>query len=134
MNQMNQSKRIPRPQASKPKWNMRAVIGMVAFFSGMILATIAGIFWRDVAGISLALVILGIVVGILNISDREIMPFLVSAIALVVVGSGSFTVLNDILDGFGTVLNGIVGHVATFMVPAAIINAVRSMWRLAQPS
>ena len=134
MNQMNQSKRIPRPQTDKPKWNLRAVIGMIAFFSGMILAGLAGIFWRNVAGISLALVILGIVVGVLNISDREIMPFLVSAIALVVVGSGSFTVLNNILDGFGTVLNGIVGHVATFMVPAAIINAVRSMWRLAQPN
>ena len=132
MNQTNQTKRIPRPQVNKPKWNVRAIIGMISFFAGMILATLAGIFWRDVAGISLALVILGIVVGILNISDKEIMPFLVSAIALVVVGSGSFTALNDLVSGFGTILNGIVGHVATFMVPAAIINAVRSMWRLAQ--
>jgi hypothetical protein len=135
MNQTNhQSKRIPRPLPDKPKWNVRAIIGMVAFFSGMILAAVAGIFWKNTAGISLALVILGIVVGILNISDREVMPFLVSAIALVVVGSGSFTVLNDIVDGFGTVLNGIVGYIATFMVPAAIINAIRSMWRFAQPS
>jgi len=133
VNQTNQTKRIPRPQVNKPKWNVRAIIGMISFFAGMILATLAGIFWRDVAGISLALVILGIVVGILNISDKEIMPFLVSAIALVVVGSGSFTALNDLVSGFGTILNGIVGHVATFMVPAAIINAVRSMWRLAQP-
>jgi len=89
----------------------------------MILAILAGVFWKDIASISLILVILGIIVGVLNITDRDIMPFLIAAVALVVVGSGSFTILNEI-----------VNYIARFMVPAAIISAVRSMWRLAQPT
>ena len=132
MNQTKQTIRISRPK--KQKWNVQAIIGMIGFFGGMILAVVAGIFWKDVAGISLALVILGIIVGILNITEKDIMPFLVAAIALVVVGSGGFNILNDLINGFGTILNSIVGHIATFMVPAAIISAVRSMWRLALPS
>ena len=128
----NRMIRLNRPP--KPKWNVQAIIGMVAFFGGMFLAVLTGIFCKDIASISLVLVILGIIVGVLNISDRDIMPFLIAAVALVVVGSGSFTILNDLVSGLGTILNEIVNYIARFMVPAAIISAVRSMWRLAQPT
>jgi hypothetical protein len=62
-------------------------------------------------------------------------PFLVAAIALVVVGIGtqSFDPLNDVIDGLGRVLNGMVQFIAVLMVPAAVINAVRVVWSLAQP-
>ena len=120
-------------QVAKSKVSVVGVIGMVAFFAGMILSVAAGIWWREIAGVSLVLVIMGIVVGLFNITAKEAMPFLVAAIALVVVGSNSFSILDDIVNGLGTSLNGIVGYIATFMVPAAIINAIRSMWRLAKP-
>ena len=109
------------------------IIGMIAFFAGMIISVVGGIWFHNNAAISLALVIMGIIVGFFNITAKEAMLFLIAAIALVVVGSGSFTALNDIFDGFGTALNGIVGYIAIFMVPAAIINAIRVMWTLAQP-
>jgi hypothetical protein len=123
----------PQKAATPKKTSVTGIIGMIAFIAGMILAVLGGIWWKDVAGISLTLVIMGIIVGLLNITAKEAMPFLVAAIALVVVGNGSFTVLNDIFNGFGTSLNGIVGYIATLMVPAAIINAIRTMWQLAKP-
>ena len=124
---------MSQEKVAKPQAKAIGIIGMIAFFAGMIISVVGGIWFRDNAGISLTLVIMGIIVGLFNITAKEAMLFLVAAIALVVVGSGSFSALNHIVDGFGTSLNGIVGYIATFMVPAAIINAIRIMWKLAQP-
>jgi len=118
---------------AKAEWSMTGVLGALAFFVGMILAIIAG-WYRDEGGIVLALVIFGIIVGLFNITGKEMIPFLVAAIALVVVGSiNGFAMLDDVVDGFGRVLNAIVDHIAVFMTPAAIINAIRVVVALARP-
>lgn len=109
------------------------ILGALSFFAGMLLALFGGIFAQANGGIILTLVILGILVGLLNITTREIMPFLVAAVALVVAGTSAFTPLDNIWSGLGGAVDGIVGYVATFMVPAAIINAVRVVWSLAMP-
>jgi hypothetical protein len=126
---------------SKPQRSITVVLGAIAFFVGMLLAIIAGGVSRDNGTIVLILVILGIVVGLFNITSREMIPFLVAAIALVVVGTavgsegnyGPFAPLNDVIDGLGRVLNGMVAYIAVFMTPAAIITAIRVVWSLAQP-
>ena len=119
---------------------MGAVVGAIAFFVGMIIAVICGAVpdWRDSGVVVLILVILGIVVGVFNITGKEIIPFLIAAIALVVVGGmpgGSFSALDHIeaIDGLGRALDSIVSLVAVFMVPAAVINAVRVVVELARP-
>ena len=122
---------------AKPRWRMSAVLGAIAFFAGMIMAIICGAVpdWRDSGVVVLILVILGIVVGLFNITGREIIPFLIAAIALVVVGLAGepFSALDDIIDGLGRALDAIVGLIAIFMVPAAVINAVRVVVELARP-
>ena len=122
---------------SRPKWRMSAVLGAMAFFVGMAIAIICGAApdWRDSGVVVLILVILGIIVGLFNITGREVIPFLIAAIALVVVGlaGGSFSALDDIIDGLGRALDAIVGLIAIFMVPAAVINAVRVVIELARP-
>jgi hypothetical protein len=128
---------VSRNPESRPKWRMSAVLGAMAFFAGMAIAIICGSVpdWRDSGVAVLILVILGIVVGLFNITGREIIPFLIAAIALVVVGlaGGSFSALDDIIDGLGRALDAIVGLIAIFMVPAAVINAVRVVVELARP-
>ena len=103
----------------------------------MLLAIIAGGLSRDNGTIILVLVILGVIVGLFNITSREMIPFLVAAIALVVVGTATdpFGPLDDIswLEGLGRTLNAMVTYIAVFMTPAAVINAVRVVWSLAQP-
>ena len=126
------------PEA-RPKWRMTAVLGAVAFFAGMAIAIICGAVpdWRDSGAVVLILVILGVVVGVLNITGKEVIPFLIAATALVVVGiaGGSFTALDHIkaIDGLGRALDAIVKLIAVFMVPAAVINAVRVVVELARP-
>lgn len=121
---------------SKPRTQGGLVIalGAIAFLAGMLLAIIAGGVYRDNGTIVLVLVILGIIVGLFNITSREMIPFLVAAIALVVVGTvGAFSALDDIVDGLGRALNRMVDYIAVFMTPAAIITAIRVVWSLARP-
>ena len=111
------------------------MVGFWALVIGMVLSLIGGAFIRDNGFVILVLVILGIMIGILNITPREQVPFLVAAIALVVVGRASFAPLDDVIPGvgLGASLDGVVSYVGTLMVPAAAINAVRAVWSLAQP-
>ncbi len=109
------------------------LVGAAAFLVGMILSIIGGIWIRDSGTITLILVIGGILVGLLNITAKEVVPFLIATIALIVVGQTGFVSLNDVAVGFGDGLNAIVGYIAAFMAPAAVINAMRAVWALARP-
>lgn len=128
---------MSRDPEARPKRRMGAVLGALAFFVGMFIAVICGAVpdWRESGIVVLILVILGIVVGVFNITGKEIIPFLIAAIALVVVGIAGepFSALDDIIEGLGRALDAIVSLIAVFMVPAAVINAVRVVVELARP-
>jgi hypothetical protein len=135
---------MSRDSTSRTQGGLVVALGAIAFLAGMLLAIIGGGVSRDNGTIVLVLVILGIIVGLFNITSREMIPFLVATIALVVVGItvgtmgtdgefGPFSSLDDIIDGLGRVLNGMVAYIAVFMTPAAIITAIRVVWSLARP-
>jgi hypothetical protein len=110
------------------------IIGGLAFLIGFILALLSGFIWRDNGGIILTLVVLGLVVAVLNITAREVVTVMVAAIALIVAGNlSAFTPLDKLINGFGTSLNDIVNYLAVFMVPVAIISAVRAVIATARP-
>jgi hypothetical protein len=123
-------------QAKKPDAMMKlaGTIGMLAFLVGIIMAIVGGIGYHNNSGITLTLVIVGILVGVLNITGKEVLPLLIAAIALIVVGlTGGFAPLDDLGVQAGTKLNAIVGYIAIFITPAAIISAVRAIWAVARP-
>ncbi len=123
-----------RESTSRTQGGLVVALGAIAFLAGMLLAIIGGGLSRDNGTIVLVLVVLGIIVGLFNITSREMIPFLVAAVALVVVGTvGAFSSLDDITDGLGRVLNGMVDYIAVFMTPAAIITAIKVVWSLARP-
>lgn len=113
--------------------------GAASFLIGYLICVFAGIWWPTNDGFVLALFIMGIIVGFLNITGREVIPYLVAAIALVLVGTvqiggnGVFTPLDDIWGGMGENLNDIVLKMAQFTAPAAIIQAIRAGISLAKP-
>ncbi len=112
-----------------------SVVAMVAFIAGYVLSIIAGIWAPDHGVLILILVLLGVIVGLLNITGKEIIPYLVAAIALIVVGNlEAFSPLNRVWDGLGDGINDIVGMMATFSAPAAVIQAIRAGVALARPS
>jgi hypothetical protein len=120
-----------QPDAMK---RLAGTIGLLAFLVGIILAIVGGIGYHDNSGITLTLVIVGIVVGVLNITGKEVLPLLIAAIALIVVGlTKGFAPLNDLGGEAGTKINDIVAYIAIFITPAAIISAVRAIWAVARP-
>ena len=111
-----------------------SIIGAVAFLSGYVMAIITGIWWPDNSGLIATLVILGLIVGLLNVTAGEIVPYLVAAIALVLICSADvFTPLNLVVDGMGERVNTIVRTMAIFTAPAAVLQAVRAGIILARP-
>ncbi len=119
-----------KPDSTK---KLAGYIGLIAFLTGIILAIVGGIGYHDNSGIVLTLVIMGILVGVLNVTGKEVLPLLIAAIALIVVGSSTFEPLNDLGGEAGDKLDAIVKYLATFMAPAAVISAFRAIWAVARP-
>ena len=112
------------------KGKMLGMIGFWAFIIGLVLSIIGGIVAPQNAVIVLILVILGLIIGFLNITAKEMMLFLVATIALVVVG-GVFEPLK--VMGVGAILNNMLGYVATLMAPAAVVAAIKALWAVGKP-
>ena len=110
-------------------------VGEWAFILGVIIAIIAGLaagFLDPVSAgyITLVLVILGLIVGFLNISDEELQPFLIAAIALLVVGTARL----DTIPYVGTYLSAMVLNIAAFVTPAALVVALKAVYNIAKTS
>lgn len=109
--------------------NTAARVGTWAFILGTLIAVVAGFFTLGPGTVSL-LILLGLVVGILNITSAETSSFLLATVALVIVAGFGGSVFADVaLVGpyFQRILNAII----VFVVPAAIIVALRSIYSLA---
>ncbi|MDD5092946.1 MAG: hypothetical protein PHV74_01000 [Dehalococcoidia bacterium] len=114
--------------------SLLAMAAAISFLLGYFICIIAGLWWPTNSSIILLLCIMGLLVGCFNITGREIMPYLVAAIALVLIGTQQpFTPLDDAWDGLGRRLNDIVHLMALFTAPAALIQAVRAGVSLAAP-
>ncbi len=112
-------------------------LGKWAFIIGAILAIIAGIgaglaqTWAAGPWIGAILVILGLVVGFVNISMKEVQGFLVAAIALLVAKTAGLVTLIPGLPDLGAILAGIVNMVIVLVAPAALIVALRAVYGFA---
>jgi hypothetical protein len=111
---------------------MLSKIGFWAFIIGLIICIIGGFIssWPSNTAIIIILIILGLIVGFLNITTKEITLFLVATIALIVTGHvfSSITVL-----GIGKFLDRMLSLLATLMAPAAIVAAIKALWAVGKP-
>ncbi|MBI4298767.1 MAG: hypothetical protein HY666_03305 [Chloroflexi bacterium] len=123
---------IMKRGAAAVRWAL-FLSGAVSFY-GYVIALIAGVWWPYNAGLIATLVIMGLVVGLLNITAKEVMPYLVAAIAVVLIGNfEAFSSLNLVIAGLGDKINDIVAMMAIFTAPAAVVQAVRAGITLAKP-
>lgn len=104
-------------------------IGHVSFLAGIILAIVVALIPQLRGDVAVwILVILGVVVGLLNITTSETTGFLVAALALIIASSASALTLATIWTG----LTSILGNVIIFVSPAAIVVAIRAVYGVAQ--
>jgi hypothetical protein len=111
-------------------------IGGWAFILGVLIAVIAGLaagmLDATTSGyVTLALVILGLIVGFLNIGDKDVNNFLIAAIAVILMGTANLGAIPMI----GIYLASMVLNVAAFVAPAALLVALKAVYNLAsQPA
>lgn len=106
-------------------------IGTIAFILGVVIAIAAGLLagalTSAVAGyVTLTLVVLGLVVGFLNIGDKDMKEFLLAVIALGVIGSANLSAI----PAAGTYLAAMVLNIIAFVAPAALIVALKVVYNM----
>lgn len=105
-------------------------LGFGAFIVGIILAVVAGLLWPSNSTIIVVLAVLGIIIGLLNITAKESMLFLVAVIALIVVGN-VFALFKAL--SLGVILGNILSYISIMVSPAAIIVATKALWAVGKP-
>jgi hypothetical protein len=103
-----------------------ATVGKWAFIVGLVIAGGAGLLLQAV-WVVWVLAILGVIVGLLNVTQEETQGFLLAAIAFAL----SATALNTVPYVGGVVAN-ILGYVAAFVAGAMIVVALKAMFETAR--
>ena len=105
-------------------------IGSYAFLIGIGIAILAGVFSSVIpkGTLTLILVILGLVVGFINITDTEVQGFLIASIALILTSNAD---LNSI-PAVGSYLTAILSNITVFVAPAALIVALKAIKGMAE--
>jgi len=82
--------------------------------------------------VTLILLVLGIVVGFISITAKEVTPFLIAAIALIVASISN--VWSPLMNGTLNLLyywaTEILSYIVAFTAPAAVIIAIRSVFAI----
>jgi uncharacterized membrane protein len=112
-------------------------VGAWAFLVGLVLAIIMGIFGANQLVLAL-LVIIGIVVGILNVTVKETSKFLLAGAVLVIVSSmgqialSAFRAVAVGTFDIGGILANILNALLILFVPTTIIVALKSVFEIAR--
>ena len=123
---------------------MEKKVGHYSFIGGIALALLLGILSAfDVSGaytpwLGSLLVVLGLIVGFLNVAGKETKEFLLVATVLIIaVGMGNAgTVLGIVAKGvvepqsvvvLGKLLSGILTQILAFVIPATVVVALKDI-------
>jgi hypothetical protein len=106
-------------------------IGGWAFVIGLILAVVIALLGIEQTWPIYILLVLGLIVGLLNISDKEVGPFLIAAIAFMF----TFTALSNVVEVIpvvGGTLAQFFSLVNAFVAPAAAVVAFKELFARAK--
>ena len=107
-------------------WALGGKIGHWVFLASILIAIVLGIFYPDKTMVASILVLLGILVGFLNITSDEVHGFLLAAIALIISAKSV-----ELIPLVGGTVDHILQYIVIFVAPAAVIVSLIAVWRLA---
>ena len=110
--------------------------GPWAYIVGVVIAVIAGFVAPANVMAALVLGVLGLIVGLLNVSDKEVQLFLVASIAFIVGASSLGGVVAGLLAGaplgLGAGLVSALQYLVAFTAPAAAIVGLLALYRISK--
>lgn len=110
--------------------NWKKQVGPWSFVAGLILALVFA-FITPAGWTFLVLSVIGVAVGLLNITDEEIQGFLLASVAFVVSSSSLTKIFLDLNLGAAFV-GQFLTNVTTLMAPAAAVVAIIALYKLAK--
>lgn len=114
---------------------MEKKVGHYSFIIGVIIAVILGLALplgpTTTTWLTSILVVMGLIVGFLNVTGKETKEFLIVALILVLVSYAGNAVsnLSEVLY-IGPYLGGIFKAIMAFVVPATIVVGLKDIWAL----
>ncbi|MEK6984726.1 MAG: hypothetical protein AABX33_09210 [Nanoarchaeota archaeon] len=120
---------------------MEKQIGDYSFIVGVIIAIVLGLAAPKIPPTASnwlwsVLIVLGLLVGLLNVSGKETKEFLWVTVALVIVayaGSAQIREWSNV-QFIGPYLSGIFNSIMAFVIPASVVVALKDVWELAKPN
>ncbi len=103
-----------------------AQVGKWTFIVGLVIAVAGGLGF-DQAWFGWVLAVLGLVVGFLNVSDKESQTFLLAAIALIVAANAVGGI-----PYIGELVSRIIANLVLFLGGAVLVVAVKSLFAVAR--
>jgi hypothetical protein len=110
--------------AKKKSGNM---LGGWSFLIGVILAVVFGFLGPLSQTLVYVLFVLGVIIGLLNISDEESTPFMMAGVVLVIVGTLGQSVVSSV-----SLFDRILSALTLLFIPATIIVALKSVFEMAK--
>ncbi len=104
-------------------------LGAWAYLLGLVISILAGAFGAADATVALVLGVLGLLVGLMNISENEVQHFLVAGIAFLLSATSLGALGTTLKIGF---MSAIFGNIASFVAPAVAIVALKAVYDLSK--
>lgn len=101
-------------------------IGAWSYIAGLVIAILAA-FMGPSSGTTFLLAGLGLLVGLLNIADKEISIFLLASLVFMISAS-SLNVVFVAIPAIGTFIPAILTNIVTFVAPGAAIVALKALY------
>jgi len=102
-------------------------LGSWAFLVGVVLAVVLGLMGTIDGTWTIVLVVIGLIVGLLNVTAKETMPFLMSGAVLIIVSALGGGFLAEV-----QILADMVNALLVVFVPATIIVAIKNVFNLSK--
>lgn len=102
-------------------------IGSWAFLIGVVLAVVLGLLGSIGGTWTIVLVVIGLLVGLLNVADKETMPFLMSGTVLIIASALGKSGVLDI-----QILADVLDALLVIFIPATVIVAIKNVFNLAR--
>ena len=99
-------------------------VGKWAFLAGILLAVLAGFF--TIPYVMTILAILGLIVGFLDITSRESHKYLMSVVALLVIGAASISAFSALGNFYG-LSESIITNVIAFVGASGLVVAIKEI-------
>jgi len=111
-------------------------LGNYAFLAGALIAIVLGIAGPNLGGagvwLNSLLVVLGLVVGYLNVSAKERTSFAMLSTMLVFAAyaGNAGGILSSVQAPVGAWLAGVMGSLIVFLVPATVVAVIKGVWEM----